>query len=178
VREYTAVYGCVRALTTAVVAVTVAVGDTSGPPASQAGSRIKAGRRSASLALPYSFLLGRPLALARHLARSRARRPVVVLRGAVPRLAGSQAQLPATTTSRRRNRPPPPTLVMPTSTTTPAPKERSSTRCKPTTGRPPSTTTRLAVPRPSDLFHIRVSAFQRVKHPCCCDLGIRPSHAS
>src|SRR4029077_3099491 len=54
VREYTAVYGCVRVLTTAVVAVTVAVGDTSGPPASQAGSRIKAGRCSASLALPYS----------------------------------------------------------------------------------------------------------------------------
>jgi len=41
VREYTAVYGCVRALTTAVVAVTVAVGDTSGPPVSQTGSRIK-----------------------------------------------------------------------------------------------------------------------------------------
>ena len=44
VREYTAVYGCVRALTAAVVAVTVAVGDTTGPRAMQAGSRIKGGR--------------------------------------------------------------------------------------------------------------------------------------
>ena len=35
VREYTAGYGCARALMTAVVAVTVAVGDTSRPPASQ-----------------------------------------------------------------------------------------------------------------------------------------------
>jgi hypothetical protein len=41
VREYVAVYGCVRALTTAVVAVTVAVGDTGRPSACQAGSRIR-----------------------------------------------------------------------------------------------------------------------------------------
>ena len=40
--EYVAVYGCVRALTTAVVAVTVAVGGTSGPPALEAESRIRA----------------------------------------------------------------------------------------------------------------------------------------
>ena len=39
VREYVTVYGCVRALTTAVVAVTVAVEDTSGASASQAGSQ-------------------------------------------------------------------------------------------------------------------------------------------
>jgi hypothetical protein len=65
VREYTAVYGCVRALTTEVVAVTVAVGDTSGPPASQAGSRFKAGRCSASLALPYSACKERPAPVAR-----------------------------------------------------------------------------------------------------------------
>jgi hypothetical protein len=55
VREYTAVCGCIGALTTAVVAVTVAVGDTSGPPASQAGSRFEAGlftvARTAVLAL-------------------------------------------------------------------------------------------------------------------------------
>jgi len=38
VREYVAVYGCIRALTTAVVAVTVAVGDTSGPSLRDGGS--------------------------------------------------------------------------------------------------------------------------------------------
>ena len=42
VREYVAVYGCVRTLTTAVVAVTVAVRDTSGPPAPEAASQIQA----------------------------------------------------------------------------------------------------------------------------------------
>jgi len=42
VREYVAVYGCVRALTTAVVAVMVAVRDTSGPLASEAASQIQA----------------------------------------------------------------------------------------------------------------------------------------
>jgi hypothetical protein len=36
--EYVAVYGCLRALMTADVAVTVAVRDTSGPSASAAGS--------------------------------------------------------------------------------------------------------------------------------------------
>ena len=41
-REWMAVYGCGRALVAAVVAATVAVGDTGGPPASQAGSRIRA----------------------------------------------------------------------------------------------------------------------------------------
>lgn len=35
VREYVAIYGCLRALTAAVVAVTVAVGDTGGPSASR-----------------------------------------------------------------------------------------------------------------------------------------------
>ena len=35
-REYAAVHGCLMALTAAVVAVTVAVGDTSGPSALQA----------------------------------------------------------------------------------------------------------------------------------------------
>ncbi len=37
-REYVAVYGCVRALTAAVVAVTVAVADSGGPSASQMAS--------------------------------------------------------------------------------------------------------------------------------------------
>jgi hypothetical protein len=37
--EYAAVYGCARALTAAVVAVTVAVGDTGGPSAPEAGSQ-------------------------------------------------------------------------------------------------------------------------------------------
>jgi hypothetical protein len=40
VREYAAVYGCVRALTIAVVAVTVAVRDTGRPSALQAGSGV------------------------------------------------------------------------------------------------------------------------------------------
>ena len=38
VREYLTVHGCVRVLRSAVVAVMVAVRDTSGPSASQAGS--------------------------------------------------------------------------------------------------------------------------------------------
>jgi hypothetical protein len=38
VREYVAVHGCLRALTTAVVAVTVAARDTGRPSALQAGS--------------------------------------------------------------------------------------------------------------------------------------------
>jgi hypothetical protein len=42
VREYVVVHGCVRALTTAVVAVMVAVRDTSGPSASEAGSQARA----------------------------------------------------------------------------------------------------------------------------------------
>ena len=40
-REYVAVHGCVRALTTAVVAVMVAVGDTSGLSASQVRSQAR-----------------------------------------------------------------------------------------------------------------------------------------
>jgi hypothetical protein len=40
--QYVAVYGCVRALMTAVAAVTVAVRDTSGPPTPGAGSRMHA----------------------------------------------------------------------------------------------------------------------------------------
>jgi hypothetical protein len=42
VREYVAVHRCVRALTAADVAVTAAVGDTSGPSASGAGSQARA----------------------------------------------------------------------------------------------------------------------------------------
>jgi hypothetical protein len=42
VREYAAVHGCLRALTAAVVAVTVAVGDTNRPSASKAGSQARA----------------------------------------------------------------------------------------------------------------------------------------
>ena len=43
VRAYLVVYGCVRALTTAVVAVTVAVRETSRPSASEADSLVRAG---------------------------------------------------------------------------------------------------------------------------------------
>jgi hypothetical protein len=63
--EYVAVYGCARSLTAAVVAVTVAVGDTGGPPAPQAGSRDCANR-----------IILRPLSESTHVAReliSRAR---------------------------------------------------------------------------------------------------------
>ena len=41
VREYMAVHRCLRALATAVVAVTVVVGDTSGPSAPRAGSQTR-----------------------------------------------------------------------------------------------------------------------------------------
>jgi hypothetical protein len=57
VREYVAVYGCVRALTTAVVAVTVAVRDSSGPSAPRRGVDQGCRRRSKT-----KYEIGRTLA--------------------------------------------------------------------------------------------------------------------
>ena len=61
-REYVAGHGCVRALTIAVVAATVAVGDSSGPSASQAASLAEASSSSSVRTWSYgrTGVCGRP----------------------------------------------------------------------------------------------------------------------
>jgi hypothetical protein len=58
VREYVAVHGCVRVLTTAVVAVMVAVRDTSGPSASALLCKGSVGRYPSDMSSAISSLLG------------------------------------------------------------------------------------------------------------------------